>query len=167
MPSAYLGGTQDHTSFKWLNGILLCCGGNPIGSVGKKTMELAQTMHHAVFGTYLAYMRKKSAGRKAFLLSLVDRGMRDALVKVLRNPLNLLRPLRMVGIGIVQAPDALARGDIDMCESCPDITFFNGRLVNSCRLDEYRKFGGSLSLAAAAPAPQNEPGRQPQPAIVD
>ena len=167
MPSAYLGGTKDHTSFKWLNGILLCSGGKPIGSVGKKTMELAQTGHHALFGTYLAYMKKKTAGKKTFLLSFVDRQMRDAFVKFMSNPLNLLRPLRMVGIGIVQAPDALAHGEIDMCESCPDITFFNGRLVNSCRLDEYRKLGGSLSLAAAASAPQHEPGRQPQPAIVD
>jgi hypothetical protein len=46
----------------------------------------------------------------------------------------------------MQAPDALSGGDIDMCESCPDMTMFEGRLVNSCRLDEYRKFDGSLSL---------------------
>jgi hypothetical protein len=166
MPSAYLGGTKDHTSFKWLDGLVLCSGGKPVGSIGKKTMELAQTMHHVLYGTYLIYLRKKSAGKKIFFLSLADRQVRDALVKFLSNPLNLLRPLRTVGIAIVQAPDALTHGDIDMCESCPDITFFNGRLVNSCRLDEYRKFGGSMSLAGAVSAPQHETRMRPQNAVV-
>jgi len=156
MPSAYLGGTKDHSSFKWLDGILLCSGGKAVGSMGKKTMELAQAAHHAWLGTYLIYMRKKSAGKKVFLMSPFDRQVRDALVKFMANPLNLFRPLRTVGIGIVQAPDALAHGDIDMCESCPDITYFNGRLVNSCRLDEYRKFGGSLSLSAGGQVPLEE-----------
>jgi hypothetical protein len=54
-----------------------------------------------------------------------------------------------------------------MCESCPDITFFNGRLVNSCRLDEYRKFGAdmSLSVGVAQPAPQHK-ARKPQEVVV-
>ena len=30
-------------------------------------------------------------------------------------------------------------------ESCPDMTFFDGRLVNSCRLDEHRRYGGLLT----------------------
>jgi hypothetical protein len=33
-----------------------------------------------------------------------------------------------------------------MCGSCPDMTYFDGRLVNSCRLDEYRKFGAMMSV---------------------
>jgi hypothetical protein len=150
-PSVYLGGTKRHDSFKWLDGMMLCCGGKPLGSVGKKTMELSQAVHHLVFGTYLIYLKKKSTGKKIFLLSVVDRSVRNALAAFLANPLNLFRPLRTMGIGIVQAPDALAGGDIDMCESCPDMTMFEGRLVNSCRLDEYRKFGGGLSLAQVKP----------------
>jgi hypothetical protein len=28
-----------------------------------------------------------------------------------------------------------------MCESCPDMCVWEGNLVNSCRLEEYRKYG--------------------------
>jgi hypothetical protein len=28
-----------------------------------------------------------------------------------------------------------------MCDSCPDMTYYEGRLVHSCRLDEYRLYG--------------------------
>ena len=143
-PSVYLGGTRKHTSFKWLDGVTLCCNGKPLGSLGKKGMEFAQTMHHLIFGSYLIYLKKKSAGRIILLLSLVDAGVRAAFVRYVRNPLNIFRTVHSVGIGIVQAPDA-QDGDVDMCESCPDITVFEGRLVNSCRLDEYRKFGDALT----------------------
>ena len=49
-------------------------------------------------------------------------------------------------IGIIQAPDVLPDGRVDHCDSCPDMTYWNGRLVHSCRLDEYRKFGQLLSV---------------------
>jgi len=35
-----------------------------------------------------------------------------------------------------------------MCDSCPDMTVYDGRLINSCRMDEYRLFGGFLSVVA-------------------
>jgi len=143
-PSVYLGGTKKHSSFKWLDGMLLCCNGKAIGSMGKKSMEFTQIMHHLVFGSYILYLKKKTAGRVMLLLSLIDEEVRNALGRYLRNPLNLFRTVNSVGIGIVQAPDA-QDGDVDMCESCPDITVFEGRLVNSCRLDEYRKFGDALT----------------------
>ncbi len=145
-PSVYLGGTKKHTSFKWLDGMMLCCNGKPLGSVGRKTMEFAQVMHHLLFGTYILYLKKKSAGPVMFLMALIDAEVRKAFWRYLRNPLNLFRGVHTVGIGIVQAPDA-QDGDVDMCESCPDITVFQGRLVNSCRLDEYRKFGDALTPA--------------------
>ncbi len=28
---------------------------------------------------------------------------------------------------------------------CPDMTYYNGKLINSCRMDEYRLFGTSSS----------------------
>jgi hypothetical protein len=33
----------------------------------------------------------------------------------------------------------------NMCESCPDMCVWDGNLVNSCRLDEYRKYGRMLN----------------------
>jgi hypothetical protein len=40
----------------------------------------------------------------------------------------------------------MADGTADMCDSCPDMTYWNGELVNSCRLDEYRVFGGFVTV---------------------
>jgi hypothetical protein len=49
-------------------------------------------------------------------------------------------------IGIIQAPDILEDGRADMCDSCPDITIYDGKFINSCRMDEYRLFGGFISV---------------------
>jgi hypothetical protein len=37
-------------------------------------------------------------------------------------------------------------GQIDMCDDCPDMCVFEGRLVNSCRLDECRIYGDLLHI---------------------
>ena len=55
----------------------------------------------------------------------------------------LIRPSRRT---IIQAPDMLPDGRADMCDSCPDMTVYDGKLINSCRMDEYRLFGGFLSV---------------------
>ena len=151
-PAGYLGGSRRHDSFKWVIGLALCSNGKLIGAMGNKGMELSQTMHHFFNKTYLLYMHGRSVGRKVFLLAPIDRRLRRGFGKWLSNPLNLFRPLRSVGIGIIQAPDVLGHGEVDMCDSCPDMTFFEGRLVNSCRLDEYRKFGAAMTPEEKAPS---------------
>jgi hypothetical protein len=140
--SAFLGGTQTHDARKWLDGYLLCAGSEVLGSMGKKTMELMQVVHHLLFGTYVVYTRGRMSAGALLLLSLADPRVRRALGRFLRNPFR--RPFGL-SVGMVQAPDLLADGRVDMCESCPDMTFFDGRLVNSCRLDEHRRYGGLLT----------------------
>jgi len=44
-------------------------------------------------------------------------------------------------IGIVNAPDLLPDGRQDMCDSCPDMTVWDGKLIHSCRMDEWRLYG--------------------------
>jgi hypothetical protein len=69
-------------------------------------------------------------------------------------------------IGIIQAPDVQPNGQADMCDSCPDMTVYDGKLINSCRMDEYRLFGGFLTVldkdkVQAPEAPQTaEPSRK-------
>jgi len=48
---------------------------------------------------------------------------------------------------VIQAPDVQPNGRADMCDSCPDMTVWNGTLTNSCRMDEYRLVGGPVSVA--------------------
>ena len=139
---AYLGGTQRHDSIKWLAGMLVASKHELLGHVGRKGAELAQAGNHLLNGSYFVYRRDFQMGKKSLLLGLVDEPMRKVAAWYFRNPFRLLfEPVYGVSIGIIQAPDVLADGRVDHCDSCPDVCVFEGQLVNSCRLDEYRKFG--------------------------
>jgi Radical SAM superfamily/4Fe-4S single cluster domain len=146
----YLGGSILHDSYKWLIGACVGSKNGIYGAVGKRTMEVAQIGHHLFTGTYLAYLSYAKIGAKIFLLSPWDPKIRSAwgqwIKDVFRHPGRLFSSLFVQSIGIIQAPDVLPDGRADMCDSCPDITYFEGKLVNSCRMDEYRLFGGFLSV---------------------
>jgi hypothetical protein len=148
--TAYLGGTINHDTFKWLVGnIIVNSKGKTFGAYGKKTVEWVQTMYHLFNGTYLVYPKKR-IGKKMFLMSFLDRSVRKAFVKFMKyaiiNPLRFFYPINAFGIGIVQAPDILPDGRIEMCDDCPDMCVYEGKLVNSCRLDECREYGDLLHV---------------------
>jgi hypothetical protein len=148
--TAYLGGTVDHTSFKWLIGNFITNKkGKIFGAYGSKTMELVQTFYHWKYGKYLVYPKVKM-GKRIFFMSLFDKTVRKAfgkfIVYCLKNPFRFFIPVKAIGIGCIQAPDVLPDGRIDMCDDCPDMCVFEGKLVNSCRLDECRKFGSLLNV---------------------
>ena len=147
-PSGYLGGTIRHDSYKWLTGVLIGSKHGVYGSIGKRTMELAQVFYHLFRGTYLAYPMQPRIAALALPLFPWDRTVRKAVGSwvrdVLRHPGRLLSGLRLQTIGIIQAPDAQPSGQADMCDSCPDMTVWNGNLIHSCRMDEYRLFGDML-----------------------
>jgi len=149
----YLGGTMRHDSYKWLAGALIGSNNKIFGSVGKQTMEVAQAGHHLFTGTYLAYLSCPKVGPYVFLMGFWDPAVRQAwrqwVRHVLKNPLRLFEPLYVQSIGIIQAPDIQPNGVADMCDSCPDMTVYDGKLINSCRMDEYRLFGGLLTVKEA------------------
>jgi MoaA/NifB/PqqE/SkfB family radical SAM enzyme len=148
--SGYLGGTVRHDSYKWLIGAMIGSKRKMYGSVGKKTMEFAQVGHHIKNGRYMAYMTNGEIGSKVFLMSHLDKTIREARRNrrkdILQHPGRLFDRIYIQSIGIIQAPDIQADGRADMCDSCPDITIYDGKFVNSCRMDEYRLFGGFVSL---------------------
>lgn len=148
--SCYLGGTLKHDSFKWLAGAWFGTRKKVFGSAGKRTMELVQIGHHLFTGTYLAYLSSARVGAKIFLGGVLDKSLRQAgrnwLRHVLSHPAELFDPVYAQSIGIIQAPDILPDGRADMCDSCPDMTVWDGKLVNSCRMDEYRLFGGMVNV---------------------
>lgn len=148
--SGYLGGSIRHDSYKWLIGAMVGNRHRMYGSVGKRTMEMAQVGHHFWTGRYLAYLSTAKIGSKIFWLSPWDGVLRQAWKKqardVLRHPGRLFSGVYTQSIGIIQAPDLQPDGRADMCDSCPDITIYDGKFVNSCRMDEYRLFGGFVSL---------------------
>lgn len=149
-PSGYLGGSIRHDSYKWLIGAMVGGKHQMYGSVGKQTMEVAQIGHHIGTGRYLAYLSTSQIGGKIFALSPWDPTLRKALKKrageMVHHPNRLFDTIYTQSIGIIQAPDLLPDGRADMCDSCPDITIYDGKFVNSCRMDEYRLFGGFVSM---------------------
>jgi hypothetical protein len=148
--AGYLGGTVRHDSYKWLAGAIVGSKGATYGSIGKRTMEVAQAGHHLFKGTYLAYLSQAKLGSAAFLMAPWDPIVRGALKRrvkdIVRHPGRLFKPVYVQSIGIIQAPDLQGDGRADMCDSCPDITIYDGKFINSCRMDEYRLFGGFLSV---------------------
>ncbi len=143
--SAYMGGTQVHDKITWLVSAQLGTRTRMYGSVGAKVMELFQVVHHLQHGTYVIYSPSHKIPKIAFLLGLLDKGVRRTagqfFREVLRRPGELFRPLYVQSIGIIQGPDLLEDGRVDMCESCPDMTVWDGKLVHSCRMDEWRLYG--------------------------
>jgi molybdenum cofactor biosynthesis enzyme MoaA len=143
--SAYMGGTHNPDKTTWLVSAQLGSKSQMYGSVGKKVMELFQTIHHARHGTYLVYSPSHRIPKIAFLLGLLDKGVRQTtgafFRNLLRHPGELFRPIYVQSIGIIQGPDLLEDGRVDMCESCPDMTIWEGKLVHSCRMDEWRLYG--------------------------
>ena len=182
-PSGYLGGTMRVETYKWLAGAMIGSKNGFYGSIGPKTMELAQAGHHLLNGTYLAYLSQMKITPLVFLLSPWDKTMRQAAKSwfsdVARHPGRLFDAVRFQTIGIIQAPDIQPDGTADMCDSCPDMTVWNGNLINSCRMDEYRMFGGMLSVTdraqveagvQAVPTPSGDgngskPSSEPEPAV--
>jgi MoaA/NifB/PqqE/SkfB family radical SAM enzyme len=160
-PCAYLGGTADVRQYKWWGqAFIIERDGKLHGSIGPKLMELLQIGHHWFTGKYFMYLRGNRAPRFVILLTALigDTKMRNArrsILKSLVNPLSWFRQVRFQSIGINQPPDMLENGMSCMCEGCPDACVWNGNLVSSCRLDEYRRFGKLMSAIVHEDKPES------------
>ncbi len=151
-PAAYLNGTVNPDALKWLLATRLVLNGKVLGYVSPRFMEVLQTANHLTQGTYLAYATPKAAslGKLAATLgSLFDRSMRAIfgrlLLRMALNPPSLLKPAHMQSLMIIQPINVEPDGRQDMCDSCPDMTLFQGRLVWSCRLEELNKCGAFIT----------------------
>jgi len=146
-PCAYLNGTEKPDSFKWLLAGRIGTPGRMYGYVGPRFLELAQTSHHLWSGRYLAYAAPSTTrrGRSMLLLSPLDMGLRRTATSyvsaILSRPSHLFKRLHYQSIMIIQPVDILADGSQNMCDGCPDMTLWDGRLVWSCRMEELKKFG--------------------------
>ncbi|OGC78331.1 MAG: radical SAM protein [candidate division Zixibacteria bacterium RBG_16_50_21] len=146
-PCAYLNGTEKPDSYKWL---LACRIGDKdriYGYCGPKFLELSQVWYHWRTGKYLSYVSRKITRRAKwmFLFSYLDKGIRQGAKNyfkgILKRPWRLLKKLHLQSVMIIQPIDILDGGWQNMCDGCPDITVWNGRLVWSCRMEELFKFG--------------------------
>lgn len=148
--TSFLGGTQDQHSLKWLIGnIIVDNKGKTFGASGKRTTEISQTGYHLANGTYFVYS-KKPIGKKIFFRARFDDSVRKALFKYLiylmANPFRIFNSVNTLGIAIIQPFEILPDGKVNMCDDCPDMCVHEGKLVYSCRLDEYRIYGDLLNV---------------------
>jgi hypothetical protein len=143
---AFLNGTQRPDSLKWLLTGRLATKDRTYGYLGAKGMELIQTFHHLFRNRYLAYASPSlsAMGRSVLLMGILDKRLRSAFKRYYANPLNLFRRLYYQSVMVIQPIDLLEDGRQNMCDSCPDLTVWNGQLVWSCRMDEQLKFGSNI-----------------------
>jgi hypothetical protein len=148
--AGYIGGTSLATSAKWSVGVRLGTPAQSFGNLGPKSFELIQIAHHLFKGRYLS-LPKAQLSRKAkamFLFGLFDREIRHALrnyVKAaVRNPVFLFRPVHAQNIIVLQPMDMLPTGEMDLCDGCPNKTYWQGRMVSSCILESYLKYSAPL-----------------------
>ena len=138
--ASYLGGTRTASSVKWLIANAICCDEDWIGSVSPTTVEVAQILHHLRRGRYYAGGRG-NAGKRILLMAAVDERIRGVLMGLLRTPSRLFGKIYTLTVTVIEPNTLLPDGEYEMCDSCPDMTYHKGRLVHSCRLDEYRLYG--------------------------
>ncbi len=145
-PCAYLNGSEKVDSFKWLLSGRIGSKKKIYGYMGAKAMEIVQTFNHMFTGKYLSYAKPKMTkkGKSLLLLSLFDKKLRKALAAFLKNPLNIFKRIYYQSVMVIQPVDFLEDGRQSMCDGCPDITVWEGKLVWSCRLDEQFKYGHNL-----------------------
>jgi pyruvate-formate lyase-activating enzyme len=155
-PCAYLGGTVDPQSFKWLIAMRIGSTSKMHGWAGPRFMEMTQAGHHMLTGRYMSYAATSmlSAGRSSMLgVWPIDSGIRGAskswLKTTLKDPRHALEKQHFQAIVCIQPIDVMADGRDNMCDGCPDMTIHEGQLVWSCRLEEWRQFGTTMTAAPA------------------
>jgi hypothetical protein len=165
-PCAYLNGTVQPDTFKWLLAMRVGTKKRVHGYVGAKFMELSQVGYHAVTGRYMSYAPPASLNTGRSLMMMgglgLDAGLRRAAGRwassFLRDPIDALREQHLQAVVCIQPIDIDDQGRDNMCDGCPDMTVHEGKLVWSCRLEEYKQFGGVVTAVprgadAAPPSP--------------
>ena len=151
-PSAYLGGTVDPQSTKWLIGSRIATKKRGFGYVGPKFMEYVQYAHHLFLGTWLSYSTLKYLGlgrSTTALFSLLDSRTRKInkryLGSIKNDPKSIRDKLYLQTFTIIQPVDLMEDGQANMCDGCPDMTVHEGKLYWSCRLEEIKSHGCFLN----------------------
>ncbi|MBE2216864.1 MAG: radical SAM protein [Ignavibacteria bacterium] len=146
-PCAYLNGSEKADSFKWLLSGRIGTKKHIYGYMGNKAMEFVQTGYHFLYNKYLSYthpkMNRKGKSMITFI-GLFDRKLRKTFFRFFRNPLRIFTKLYYQSVMIIQPVDFLEDGSQSMCDGCPDMTVWNGKLVYSCRMEEQLKYGYNL-----------------------
>jgi organic radical activating enzyme len=108
-PCAFLNGTEDPRSMKWLLSLRVGNRKRILGHMDPKFIEMAQSLHHLLFGTYVGYSRPSlmKYGQALIPLAMINRGIRKIFLRTLRHLGDLFRPMRMQALMIIQPVDIM------------------------------------------------------------
>jgi hypothetical protein len=113
-------------------------------------------------GRYAADPARVKVGKKVFALSFIDREVRRAFWRfagrALRDPSVVLEPVFLQCIN-VQQPNEIIGGEGNLCDGCLNQMVYRGELIPSCKLDEYRIYGGPICEIAPEVREGQPPGR--------
>ena len=167
-PCAFLNGTEDPRSMKWLLTLKVAAKDRTLGYLDPKFAEAVQSLHHLFWDTYLAYGRPwlTNNGHGLFPFAPFNKSVRKIFWEWLKEPNKWTECLHIQSIMIIQPCDLFEDGRQNMCDGCPDAILHKGRMVWSCRVDELEKYGayitctprgGCCGSAAGSPGPESAP----------
>lgn len=146
-PSGYLNGSAFPGTNKYLVSVVVGSKGHTYGSLGARSLEAIQVVSHMVKGRYVSITKKTRVGRKIFLMGLLDPAIRKTFVRFLKTmglgPWHLFDRIYIQPIAIEQ-PIEIIEGEANICDDCINMMVYKDRLIPSCRIEEYRAFGGPL-----------------------
>ena len=146
-PCAYLNGTADASSNKFLVILPIGSRGEVYGVLGAKAIELFQILQHVFTGKYTSLVRTLRPSKSVFVTSLFDQEARKAFRRFLRTtfrrPSRLVRKIHLQCLNLVQ-PTEIIGEEKNFCDGCINLIPWKGKMVHSCVLDEYRIFGGPI-----------------------
>lgn len=147
-PCAYISGTTFPDTNKYLVSVNIGSRKQIFGVVGAKAIEIIQVLSHLKKGSYSAFSKTSKVGGKIFMLSLFDREVRRAfthfLKSLLKNPTRFFDAIYTQPIALEQ-PFELIDGETNLCDGCINMMIYNGRLIPSCRIEEYRLFNAPIT----------------------
>jgi hypothetical protein len=142
-PCGYLNGVAFLETNKYLVSVIVSSPRDLYGSLGARTLELLQVSIHLVKGRYMTIVNRTKVGRKVFLLSALDPSLGKALARFLKivfvRPWRAFDRIYILPIAIEQ-PLELIDGESNVCDDCMNMMVYRGRLIPSCRVEEYRAF---------------------------
>lgn len=131
-PCAYIPKIHHPETVAWLLNVAVLRNGQVVGEMDKDQYETVQEMYRIATGKYMF-----TPNSSCFEMPSENGGPspRSAPADDARGN---RQPLHYQIVSIVDSPQLLADGRLDLCDSCPDAMLYKGELVPKCLLDKIK-----------------------------
>ncbi len=131
-PCAYIPKIYNPETVAWLLNVAVLRNGQVVGEIDKDEYETIQEMYRIATGKYVFTPDSRFFEKASENGSSSGRNRSSDIVHGGRQTLDYQI------IGIVDSPQLLADGRVDLCDSCPDAILYKGELLPKCILDEIK-----------------------------